>query len=138
MKATFWFFAAAAIFWMSGPLPASEPVTLDNLVEPEANSADEPLAPKFSMERAADFLDSASLNWQRTWKCFTCHTNVSYLMARPLVSSSAPAHLKSADSQSNRSPRIGRKKARIPTPKSSRWRRHWLLTTRPLRAICTR
>src|SRR5665213_4114361 len=93
MKAIFWFFAAAAVFCLAAPLLASEPVTLDNLVEPEANSADEPLAPRFSMERAADFLDSASLNWQRTWKCFTCHTNVSYLMARPLVSSSAPAHL---------------------------------------------
>lgn len=71
---------------------AAEPVTLDNLVPPEPNRADEPLAAKFSMAQALHFLDSASLEWQQSWQCFTCHTNISYLIARPNVSADAPAH----------------------------------------------
>ena len=71
---------------------AAEPVSFENLVAPEPNSADEPLAREFSLEKAARILDSASLDWQRSWQCFTCHTNVSYLMARPRLSADAPAH----------------------------------------------
>jgi hypothetical protein len=56
---------------------AIEPVTLENLVAPESNRADEPLADKFSLEKAAHFLDSVSLEWQRSWQCFTCHTKAS-------------------------------------------------------------
>jgi squalene-hopene/tetraprenyl-beta-curcumene cyclase len=78
--------AAAAV------LHAAEPVTLENLVAPEPNRADEPLAEEFSMDRAARFLDSAALDWQESWQCFTCHTNISYLIARPTFSFDAPAH----------------------------------------------
>ena len=46
---------------------AVEPVTLENLIAPESNRADEPLAEKFSLEKAAHFLDSASLEWQVSW-----------------------------------------------------------------------
>jgi squalene-hopene/tetraprenyl-beta-curcumene cyclase len=67
-------------------------VTLENVVEPDPNSADEPLAAKLSLNQAAHFLDSASLNWQKSWQCFTCHTNISYLIARPSISADAPAH----------------------------------------------
>ncbi|MBL8829641.1 MAG: squalene--hopene cyclase [Planctomycetaceae bacterium] len=73
-------------------IEAAEPVTLDNLIAPEANRADEPLAEAFSLDRAAHFLDSAALDWQQSWQCFTCHTNISYLMARPSLSADAPAH----------------------------------------------
>lgn len=73
-------------------LMAAEPVTLENLQPPEANRADEPLAENYSLDRALHFLDSASLEWQQSWQCFTCHTNVSYLIARPTVSANAPAH----------------------------------------------
>ena len=73
-------------------LPAAEPVTLDNFEQPAANSATEPLAERFSLDQAAHFLDSASLDWQQSWQCFTCHTNVSYLIARPSISADAPAH----------------------------------------------
>jgi squalene-hopene/tetraprenyl-beta-curcumene cyclase len=65
---------------------------MENVVPPERNTADEPLAKTFSMERALHFLDSASLNWQKSRKCFTCHTNYAYLMARPMISDLAPAH----------------------------------------------
>ena len=42
--------------------------------------------------KASHFLDSASLDWQRSWQCFTCHTNISYLIARPTIAADAPAH----------------------------------------------
>ena len=71
---------------------AAEPVTLENLVAPEPNMADEPLAEKFSLEQASRFLDSASLDWQRSWQCFTCHTNIAYLIARPTIAADAPVH----------------------------------------------
>lgn len=55
------------------------------------NRADEPIG-QFSSRRAADFLDQASLAWQKTNKCLTCHTNYAYLMARPALGSDSPAH----------------------------------------------
>jgi squalene-hopene/tetraprenyl-beta-curcumene cyclase len=85
--------ASLALLVMSAAVLAVEPVTFENLVAPESNRADEPLAEKFSLEKAVHFLDSASLEWQRSWQCFTCHTNISYLIARPNVGADAPAHL---------------------------------------------
>ncbi len=64
----------------------AEPVTLENVVDPGANSADEPMAVKFSLDRAYNFLDSAALTWQKEQQCFTCHTNFAYLYARPASS----------------------------------------------------
>src|SRR5262245_57375382 len=81
-----------AMLGFATSLAAGEPVTLENLVTPASNRADEPLAKQYSMEQAVHFLDSASLEWQNTWQCFTCHTNISYLIARPNVSADAPAH----------------------------------------------
>lgn len=57
---------------------------------PSLNRAEEPIAP-FSAEKAAEFLDSASLHWQKTHQCFTCHTNYAYLLARPSLGKDAPA-----------------------------------------------
>jgi squalene-hopene/tetraprenyl-beta-curcumene cyclase len=71
---------------------AAEPVTLENVAAPAANTATEPLAKEFSLAGAARFLDEAALNWQKSRKCFTCHTNYAYLYARPLVSSDVVAH----------------------------------------------
>jgi squalene-hopene/tetraprenyl-beta-curcumene cyclase len=59
--------------------------------DPGANKLDEPLAKAFSVERAAHFMDSAALNWQKQKNCFTCHTNYPYLYSRPLVPVEAPA-----------------------------------------------
>ncbi|MDZ4687867.1 MAG: squalene--hopene cyclase [Planctomycetaceae bacterium] len=84
-----------AILWC-GHCAASEPVTAENYVAPEANSKDEPLAETYSLEAAARFLDAAAIDWTTKRTCFTCHTNYSYLMARPLISAApsdkAPAH----------------------------------------------
>ncbi len=84
--------ATPYFLFCTAPLQALEPVTLDNFETPEPNSADEPIAKTFSMEKALHFIDSAALDWQESWQCFTCHTNISYLMARPTVSADAPAH----------------------------------------------
>jgi squalene-hopene/tetraprenyl-beta-curcumene cyclase len=52
---------------------------------PGANQAAEPLAKSFSLDSAVKFLDTAATHWQTTHKCFTCHTNYAYLIARPAV-----------------------------------------------------
>lgn len=49
--------------------------------------ADEPVLTEFSPEKAARYLDEASLTWQKRKKCATCHTNLPYLMARPALAS---------------------------------------------------
>ena len=66
----------------------AEDLTLENAPAPVANKPDEPQISKFSLDKAANFLDTASLHWTRTRKCFTCHTNYSYLMARPAIGDS--------------------------------------------------
>jgi squalene-hopene/tetraprenyl-beta-curcumene cyclase len=71
---------------------SAEELTLDNVAPPTANSADEPLATAFSLDNATRFLDQASLDWTKSRKCFTCHTNFSYLIARPSVSAEGTAH----------------------------------------------
>ena len=86
-KACLW--GIAILLTCAVPVHAAEPVTLDNVVAPEPNRADEPFAKKFSMDQALHFLDSAALDWQKSWECFTCHTNYSYLMARPTISADA-------------------------------------------------
>lgn len=70
-------------------LPA---VTLENVVPPTANDPAEPLAQAFSLRRAVHFLDSAAVDWQKSRQCFTCHTNYSYLLARPAVGETSVAH----------------------------------------------
>lgn len=84
--------ALLALGWACGGACAAEPVTLENLVPPGPNAADEPLAEKFTLDGAARFLDSAALAWQQQRKCFTCHTNYAYLAARPRVAADVPAH----------------------------------------------
>ncbi len=74
-------------------LHAQEAVTLDNASTPAPNTPDEPLADDLSLEKAAEFLDLASLSWQKERKCGTCHTNYAYMMARPALKSvSAEQH----------------------------------------------
>ena len=45
-----------------------------------------------SPEAAADFLDAVAVNWQREEKCFACHTDYAYLLARPTLAWDVPAH----------------------------------------------
>ena len=62
-------------------------VTLANVVDPGPITADEPMANQFSAERAARYLDIASLHWQKSRNCAACHVNMGYLYARPALSS---------------------------------------------------
>ncbi len=59
---------------------------------PGPNRVDEPVAEDFSLDRATRFLDDVATDWTTSRKCFTCHTNYLYLVARPLVSPDADAH----------------------------------------------
>ena len=90
MRGQFWLAGCVAL--MAGWSQAAEPVTIDNYEAPTANVKDEPLAAEFSLDNAVRFLDSASLEWQSSKGCMTCHTNFAYLTARPYVDADAPAH----------------------------------------------
>jgi squalene-hopene/tetraprenyl-beta-curcumene cyclase len=46
---------------------------------------DEPFAKAFSATKAAEYLDAVGVDWTRTHKCVTCHTNMPFLVARPAL-----------------------------------------------------
>ena len=89
-----------AVFLLSFALAVGEavaaevddPVTLENVGNPGKNDPNEPLAEKFSAAKAAHYLDVASVGWQKTFGCMTCHTDYLYLLSRPNVSSDVLAH----------------------------------------------
>jgi squalene-hopene/tetraprenyl-beta-curcumene cyclase len=56
--------------------------------KPAANKPDEPLAKKLSLKRGAEFIDAVAVNWTNNRKCATCHTNVAFLIARPVIKES--------------------------------------------------
>jgi squalene-hopene/tetraprenyl-beta-curcumene cyclase len=60
------------------PAPADFP-------KPAPTTAGEPVAKVFSAAKAAEYLDGVGVNWTRERKCITCHTNMPYLTARPLL-----------------------------------------------------
>lgn len=78
-----------ALWTSGGPFAARG----DEPAAPNVNviSRDEPLAEKLSLAKAAGYLDRAAEDWQTTRACATCHTNLAYLMARPVLESIAPA-----------------------------------------------
>ncbi len=87
------FLAALLLVGVASPplLTAQQPLTLDDVEEGlPAITADEPIATKYSAERAARYLDRAALNWQKTKGCATCHTNLFYLAARPALRTILP------------------------------------------------
>ena len=66
---------------------ADAPITLVNVGDPGQITADEPIADVFSPEKAARYLDTASLYWQKSRNCAACHVNMGYMYARPALSS---------------------------------------------------
>ena len=54
-------------------------------------SPDEPRAKSLSMERAAVYLDEVALNWTRSRKCGTCHTNYAYMLSRSSIGEAGQA-----------------------------------------------
>lgn len=93
-----------ALLATTGVVVADEPVTLANVdaiamemgIHPTgragSNLPKEALKENFSVEAATRFLDTSILYWQKQRKCFTCHTNYPYLMARPLLGAKDVAH----------------------------------------------
>lgn len=79
---------AFLLFFASSPafVAAQQPITLNDVKEglPDI-TADEPYAAEFSAEKAAQYLDRSALNWQKTKKCATCHTNLFYMASRPAL-----------------------------------------------------
>ncbi|MBA7640289.1 hypothetical protein ES703_47954 [subsurface metagenome] len=71
---------------------ADEAVTIENVVYPGPNRADEPFIEEFSFSAAVRFMDSAALTWQEKRKCFACHSNYAFLLARPAVTHEVPVH----------------------------------------------
>src|SRR5688572_23916837 len=70
---------------------AQQPITLNDVSEGlPVISADEPKADRFSAEKAAEYLDRSALNWQKTKKCATCHSNLFYMAARPALAKVQP------------------------------------------------
>ena len=57
---------------------ADDPVKLANVSAPAPNRPEDPVVKAFSLDPAANFLDSASLQWQKQRRCMTCHTNYAY------------------------------------------------------------
>jgi len=56
-----------------------------DIPKPAPTRPDEPIAKQFSAAKAGEYLDGVGVNWTRTHKCITCHTNMPYLTARPLL-----------------------------------------------------
>ena len=79
--------ALVSLFWLMSlsALADGVNVSLATVTDPGPNNADESIRGEYSASKAVEFLDSASLHWQKQRKCFTCHTNFAYLYARPLV-----------------------------------------------------
>jgi len=68
------------------------PATPANVEPPAANTPNEPLA-EFSAERGKQFLDAATVSWQKQRDCIACHTGYLYLVARPTLGANDEAHL---------------------------------------------
>jgi squalene-hopene/tetraprenyl-beta-curcumene cyclase len=67
-------------------------ITLKNVVDPGPNRADEPFIEEFSFSAAVRFMDSVALSWQKQRRCFACHSNYAFLLARPAVTYKVPVH----------------------------------------------
>jgi squalene-hopene/tetraprenyl-beta-curcumene cyclase len=61
------------------------PVAAADIPKPGPTKSDEPLAKAYSPTKAAEYLDGVGVGWTRERKCITCHTNMPYLTARPLL-----------------------------------------------------
>ncbi len=54
------------------------------------NKPDEPKAAEYSLPAAVAFMDRAATQWTGSRKCFACHTNYVYLLAKPLTEHGEP------------------------------------------------
>src|SRR5436190_9374300 len=78
-------FAAFLVLALSAAPASARDDKPNPFPKPAPNSPDEPVAKKLSLTRGAEFLDAVSVNWTNNRKCATCHTNVAFLIARPVI-----------------------------------------------------
>jgi squalene-hopene/tetraprenyl-beta-curcumene cyclase len=67
------------------PLAAAE---RPEIPQPKPTKPNEAIAKTWSAAKAAEYLDGVGVNWTRDRQCVTCHTNMPYMMARPLLKAS--------------------------------------------------
>jgi squalene-hopene/tetraprenyl-beta-curcumene cyclase len=72
--------------WSPQPLPAAEPhqYAFESIAVPAA-TADEPRRASVSTSLAIDHLEQGSVAWSGQRRCISCHTNGSYMLARPAL-----------------------------------------------------
>ena len=72
--------------WSPQPLPAAEPhqYAFESIAVPAA-TADEPRRTSVSTTLAIDHLEQGSVAWSGQRRCISCHTNGSYMLARPAL-----------------------------------------------------
>jgi squalene-hopene/tetraprenyl-beta-curcumene cyclase len=81
----------AVTILMPTSLLADEP-TLKKFTPQADNKTDEPMAKQFSLDKAVSFLDNAAVQWTAERKCFSCHTNYSYMYVRPMIGAHTQTH----------------------------------------------
>ena len=80
-----------ALILTSKSLAVADP-ELNQLKKPSPNIPEEPLAKSMSLVKAVEFIDRASLHWQKSRECVTCHTNGAYLMGRAQLQGDSAPH----------------------------------------------
>ena len=91
MKTFFCWIFIVGLSLTTKPSVFSEP-NLDQVKKPSPNSPDEPFAKAMSLVKAVEFIDHASLHWQKSRECVTCHTNGAYLMGRAKLKGNPAPH----------------------------------------------
>lgn len=71
-----------ALILLAGLTSAAD---LPKVPQPKPTKPDEATAKTWSAAKAAEYLDGVGVNWTRDRQCVTCHTNMPYLFARPLL-----------------------------------------------------
>ncbi|MFN0126584.1 MAG: hypothetical protein ACKV19_07865 [Verrucomicrobiales bacterium] len=64
--------------------PQEPQYAFEDIIVPAA-SADEPIRPAFSAERAVDYLERGAKAWTEKRDCVSCHTNGCYMLTRPAL-----------------------------------------------------
>lgn len=72
-----------------GFLTPPVPVGAADFPQPAPTKPTEAFAKPFSYAKAGEYLDGVGVNWTRDRNCITCHTNMPYLTARPLLKGDA-------------------------------------------------
>ena len=91
MKTFFCWIFIVGLSLTTKPSVFSEP-NLDQVKKPSPNSPDEPFAKAMSLVKAVEFIDRASLHWQESRECVTCHTNGAYLIGRAKLKGNPAPH----------------------------------------------